>query len=92
MTSKTLGLLACLLLTGAIANARPDGPEETPAFSNVPELTAAFHLLYSQRFPKLAPLSQRLFRELNEEFLEGTLYVVEYAKAMGRPVLTSMHR
>lgn len=41
-----------MLLTAALANARPDSPEESPAFSNVPELTAAFHLLYSQKFPE----------------------------------------
>jgi hypothetical protein len=37
-------------------------------------------------------LAQRLFRELSEEFPEGTLYAVEYAKSMGRPVPASMHR
>ena len=52
MTFKILRLLACLLLTSAFANARPDGLEETPAFTNVPELTAAFRLLYSQKFPE----------------------------------------
>lgn len=52
MTSKAFRLLACLLLTAAVAKARPDGPEETPAFTNVPELMAAFRLLYSQKFPE----------------------------------------
>lgn len=52
MASKILDLLVCLLLTAAFANAGPDGPAETPAFTNVPELAAAFRLLYSQKFPE----------------------------------------
>jgi hypothetical protein len=52
MISKAFRLLACLLVTVALANAKPDGPEDTPAFTNVPQLTAAFHLLYSQKFPE----------------------------------------
>ncbi|HYL85077.1 MAG TPA: hypothetical protein VE263_12645 [Candidatus Angelobacter sp.] len=53
MTAKTLALFICLLLTTAIAKAQqPDAPAETPAFTDVPELTSAFRLLYSQKFPE----------------------------------------
>ena len=52
MRTKVLTLLLCLALTAAIASARPDGAIETPAFTDVPELTAAFRLLYSQKFPQ----------------------------------------
>lgn len=53
---------------------------------------AKIMLALAARREKQTALAQRLFRELSEEFPEGTLYAVEYAKAMGRPVPTSMHR
>jgi hypothetical protein len=53
---------------------------------------AKIMLALAARREKQNALAQRLFRELSEEFPEGTLYAAEYAKAMGRPVPTSMHR
>jgi hypothetical protein len=52
MCTKILRLLLCLTLTAATARARPDAPQDTPAFTDVPELSAAFRLLYSQKFPE----------------------------------------
>jgi len=36
-------------------------------------------------------LSQKLLRELTEEFPSGTLFAAECAKAMGRPIPAEMH-
>src|SRR5215467_7071105 len=50
MRPRILILLAPLLLHVAIANAQPAADSATPAFTNVPELTAAFRLLYIQKY------------------------------------------
>lgn len=52
MGSKTLRLLLALLLTAAVAEARPVEQSETPAFTSVPELHAGFRLLYIQKYPE----------------------------------------
>jgi len=54
MRSRVLILLAPLFLNVALADARPiedsAKPSATPAFTNVPELTSGFRLLYIQKF------------------------------------------
>ncbi len=50
MRPRILILLAPLLLHVAAANAQPAADSATPAFTNVPELTAAFRLLYIQKY------------------------------------------
>jgi len=52
MRSRTLILLAPLFLHVALANAQPVEDSATPAFTNVPELTSGFRLLYIQKFPE----------------------------------------
>jgi len=50
MRRRILILLAPFFLHVAAANARPEADSATPAFTNVPELTAAFRLLYIQKY------------------------------------------
>jgi|SRR5215472_4681222 len=56
MRSRVLILLAPFFLNVALAEARPieDSAKAsaTPAFTNVPELTSGFRLLYIQKFPE----------------------------------------
>jgi len=44
--------LSLLLLNAVLAQARPAKDLESPAFSNVPEISSAFRLLYIQHFPE----------------------------------------
>src|SRR5215470_13202692 len=44
--------LSLLLLNAVLAQARPARDLESPAFSNVPEISSAFRLLYIQHFPE----------------------------------------
>ena len=53
---------------------------------------AKIMLALAARREKQNKLAQRLLHELVEEFPESPLYPIEYAKAMGRPVPSSMHR
>lgn len=53
---------------------------------------AKIMLALAARREKQNKLAQKLFYELTEEFPESTLYPIEYAKAMGRPVPSSIHR
>lgn len=48
-------------------------------------------LALAARREKQNELARKLLRELSEEFPESSLYAIEYAKAMGRPVPTQMH-
>jgi len=52
MGSKTLSLFLALLSATAIASARPTADADPPAFTTVPELMAAFRLLYIQKYPE----------------------------------------
>jgi len=52
MGSKTLSLFLALLSAAAIASARPAVETDAPAFNTVPELMAAFRLLYIQKYPE----------------------------------------
>ena len=52
MGSRTLSLFLAVLLTGTIASARPTAEADPPAFTTVPELMAAFRLLYIQKYPE----------------------------------------
>lgn len=45
-------LLSLLLLTAVLAHARPDEDAASPAFTNVPEISSGFRLLYIQHFPE----------------------------------------
>lgn len=53
---------------------------------------AKIMLALAARREKENNLAQKLLHELVEEFPESPLYPIEYAKAMGRPVPSSMHR
>lgn len=53
---------------------------------------AKIMLALAARREKQNALAQRLLHELTEEFPESPLYPIEYAKAMGRPVPSSVHR
>ena len=53
---------------------------------------AKIMLALAARREKQDKLAQRLFRELSEEFPETPQYAIEYAKAMGKQVLPSVHR
>src|SRR5215472_16633792 len=44
--------LSLLWLNAVLAQARPAKDLESPAFSNVPEISSAFRLLYIQHFPE----------------------------------------
>jgi hypothetical protein len=52
---------------------------------------AKIMLALAARREKQNKLAQKLLHELAEEFPESALYPIEYAKAMGRPVPSSMH-
>lgn len=52
MRSRILILLASLFFRAALASAQPAADAATPAFTNVPELTSAFRLLYIQKYPE----------------------------------------
>ena len=52
MRSRILSLLALLLLTSGLAQARPEEDLQSPAFTNVPEISSGFRLLYIQHFPQ----------------------------------------
>jgi len=52
MTSKTLRLFLVFLLAATIASAQPATEGDGPAFTTVPELMAAFRLLYIQKYPE----------------------------------------
>lgn len=52
---------------------------------------AKIMLALAARREKQNKLAQKLLHELVEEFPESPLYPIEYAKAMGRPVPSSMH-
>jgi tetratricopeptide (TPR) repeat protein len=53
---------------------------------------AKIMLALAARREKQNKLAQKLLQELAEEFPESPLYPIEYARAMGRPVPSSMHR
>lgn len=53
---------------------------------------ARIMLAPAARREKQNKLAQKLLYELTEEFPESPLYPIEYAKAMGRPVPSSVHR
>ena len=53
---------------------------------------AKIMLALAARREKQNKLAQKLFRELSEEFPETPQYAIEYAKAMGKQVPTSVHR
>lgn len=44
--------LSLLLLNAMVAHARPERDLESPAFTNVPEFSSGFRLLYIQHFPE----------------------------------------
>ncbi len=50
MRWRIFSLLSLLLLTSGLAHARPEGGPESPAFTNVPEISSGFRLLYEQKF------------------------------------------
>ncbi len=50
MRWRIFSLVSLLLLTTSIAHARPDEDVESPAFTNVPEISSGFRLLYEQKF------------------------------------------
>ena len=52
MGSKTLRLFLPLLLVATVAMAQPAEQAVPPAFTTVPELMAAFRLLYIQKYPE----------------------------------------
>lgn len=52
MRCRLSSLLALLLLTAVLVSARSGDDAALPAFTNVPELTSAFRLLYIQQFPE----------------------------------------
>jgi|SRR5579864_867 len=52
MGSKTLRFFLAFLLVTPIASARPAAEGDAPAFTTVPELMAAFRLLYIQKYPE----------------------------------------
>ena len=54
MRSRILSALTLLLLTAALTDPQPspDSLTPTPAFTNVPELSSGFRLLYIQKFPE----------------------------------------
>jgi hypothetical protein len=50
MRWRIFSLSSLLLLTSGLAYARPDGDLDSPAFTNVPEISSGFRLLYIQHF------------------------------------------
>jgi hypothetical protein len=52
MRWRILSLLPLLLLTSGLAQARPEEDPELSAFTNVPEISSGFRLLYIQHFPQ----------------------------------------
>ena len=52
MRSRILFLLCLLFWNVAYANGQPAEDPPAPAFTNVPELTSGFRLLYIQKFPE----------------------------------------
>jgi hypothetical protein len=52
MRWRIFSLLSLLLLTTGLAHAHPEGDLESPAFTNVPEISSGFRLLYIQHFPE----------------------------------------
>src|SRR5215472_7171324 len=53
---------------------------------------AKIMLALAARREKQNKLAQKLFRELSEEFPDTPQYAIEYAKAMGKQVPSSVHR
>jgi hypothetical protein len=52
MRWRIFSLSSLLLLTAVLARARPEEDPESPAFTNVPEISSGFRLLYIQHFPQ----------------------------------------
>lgn len=52
MLLRALSLLVLLLFCGPFANTQPAADSATPAFTQVPEMTSGFRLLYIQQFPE----------------------------------------